>query len=289
MGGVALLMAGVVLTIGGCGSSTADGGGSPGAAASASKFAEPRQALVKWAGQMCEATKLLGELKTNSAYEVRQITDPPKDAVVPSRFVARGYLSQTSSSLDEILKKLHGIRPSGIATADRLHDDLTKEVERVRTEVPDLDDSIGFDRGLEESVDQAERLGKKVASLKMPDLAAVAAADAQLSVAYRAAPECAPPKPLPEAADGTDFGACKDGTCEILVTKRTYLTVGGWRMRVSLAGTKAKVRSIEPDGGVGEVTLATGGHGTFGEANRELTVKAVAVNEDGAVLQFYTT
>ncbi|MEU6711042.1 hypothetical protein ABZ897_06135 [Nonomuraea sp. NPDC046802] len=295
IGRVVLLAAGVALAVGGCSSDTADGDGSAETAESASKSAAPKsaapsQALVKWADQMCEATKLFATMKSNSADEVKDIMDPPKDALIGPEFMAMGYLPATSSSLDEVAEKFEDVQPSGIATADRLHDSLAKEVERVHPEVTELSGSGEYTSPAEDSADRAKRVGKLIASLKMPKpgLAAVAAEEPELSAAYRIAPECAPPKPLPTAADGTDVGACKDGTCEILVTKQAHLVVGQWKLRVSLTETKATVRNNDPGGAAGESTLAAGGTATFGEGNDELIVQAVAVNKDGAVLKFHT-
>ncbi|MFE6622898.1 hypothetical protein [Streptomyces sp. NPDC057740] len=291
---VALLTAGVALVVSGCSSDTADGAGSAGAAATASrpaasKVAEPSRALVKWAGQMCEATELFETMRTDSAIGVEDISDPPADALIGAEFTAMGYLWDTSSSLDEVVEGLDAVRPSGIAAADRLHGDLSKEVARVRPKVTALSDSSEHTSPAEDSVDRAERVGRLIASLKIPepDLAAVAAQEPKLSAAYGAAPECAPPGPLPKAADGTDLGACADGACEILVTKKVHLRVGAWKVRVSLTETKATVRNDGSEGGVGEIWLSTGGTGTFGEGGGdELTAKAIAVNRDGAVLNF---
>ena len=295
MGLVALLTAGVALVVSGCSSDTADDDGSAGGAASASrstasKSAEPSRALVKWAGQMCEATELFETMKTNSAIGVEDISDPPADALIAAELTAMGYLWDTSSSLDQVAEGLDALRPSGIAAADRLHDNLSKEVARVRPKVTDLTDSSRHTSPAEDSVDRAERVGKLIASLKVPepDLAAVAAQDPQLSAAYETAPECAPSGPLPKAADGTDVGACKDGACEILVTKKVHLMIGPWKVRVSLTETKATVRNDGSKGGVGEIWLSTGGTGKFGErGGDEFTVKAIAVNKDGAVLKLH--
>lgn len=307
-GRFALLTAGVVLAAGGCSSDgsdrsdrsdrpdAADGDGSAGARASASRptpstSTVPSRALIKWAGQMCEATELFETTKTNSATAVKDITAPLEDALIGAEFTAISYLWETSSSLDEVAEGLSDVRPSGIAAADRLHAGLTKEVARVRPKVADLSEAGGYTSPAEDSVDRAGRVGELVASLKMPKpgLPAVADEEPKLSAAYRAAPDCAPPAPLPEAADGTDVAACEDGACEILVTEQAHLTVGAWKLRVSLTETKATVRNNDPDGAVGETSLATGGSGTFGDGKGELTVTAVAVHKDGAVLRFRTT
>ncbi|MGW0549490.1 hypothetical protein [Streptomyces altiplanensis] len=263
-GHVAMLTVGVALAVGGCSSDTRDGDGSAGPAASASRSAAPKptasrstapnRALVEWADQMCEATQLFETMKTDSAGEVEEITDPPEDALIASEFIAMGYLPGTSSSLDEVAQALGDVRPSGIAAADRLHDSLAKEVGRVQPKVTELTGSSAFTSPAEDSVDRAERVGKLIESLKMPrpGLPAVAAEEPKLSAAYRTAPKCAPPEPLPEAADGTDAGACRDGVCEILVTKQADVVVGVWKVRVSLTKTKATVRNSGPRGGAWE-------------------------------------
>ncbi|MFE3119160.1 hypothetical protein [Streptomyces niveus] len=298
MGCVALLTVGVTLAAGGCSSDTADGEGSAGTAESAPKSTEPAsagpsQALVKWAGDMCEATERFKTTKANSAIGIKGIADPLNEAPIGAELIAIGYLWDTSSSLDKVAKGLAnvGARSSGIATADRLHDRMTKEVARVRPMVTALTGSGPRTGTGEDSVGRAERVGELIASLRMPepDLTALAARQPKLSAAYRTAPECAPPERLPTAADGTDAGACEDGACEILVRKQTHLAIGEWQVRVSLSETKATVRNNDPAGAVGEVWLTAGGTGSFGEADgRELAIKAVAVGKDGAVLKFRT-
>ncbi|MFJ7236295.1 hypothetical protein ACIQWB_04040 [Streptomyces olivaceus] len=292
---VALLAFGVALTVSGCSSDTVDSDISAETAASASgstasKSTGPSRALVKWAGQMCKATKLFETMKTNSAIEVEDISHPPADALIGAEFSAMGYLGDTRTSLDEVAKGFDAVRRSGIVAADRLHDNLSKEVARVRPKITDLTDPSAHTSSAEDAVDRAEHVGKLIASLKMPkpDLAAVASPEPKLSAAYGTAPECAPAGPLPEAADGTDAGACKDGDCEILVTKKVHLVVGAWQVSVSLTETKATVRNSGAKGAVAEAWMSTGGTGTFGEGGDELIVKAIAVNKDGAVLTFRT-
>ncbi len=293
MGRVAVLTVGVALAIGGCSADTDDGGDSAGSTAnaskSASKSAGPDRALVKWADRMCKATELFETMKTDSADEIKEITDPPGDALLSPEVTADVYLSGTSLSFDEVMQELGRVRPSGITTADRLHDTLAKEAERIQPEVTGLADPPRLeDPGSEDSVDRAERLGKLIQSLKMPepDLSAVVAKEPNLQAAYRTAPNCAPPEPLPKAADGTDTSACKDGTCEILVTKQTNVVVDAWNLRVSLTETKATVRTNHPEGASGEFTLGAGGTGTSVSGGDLLTIHAVAVNEGGAVLKF---
>ncbi|MEU4894851.1 hypothetical protein AB0B12_19775 [Streptomyces sp. NPDC044780] len=298
MGRVAGLAVGVTLTVGaalavgGCASDTEDLGDSARRpSASASKAAGPSRALVTWAGRMCAATKLYETVKADSADEIEEITDPPEDALIGPEFTAMGYLSSTSSSLDEVAEKLGGVPSSGIAAADRLHDSLAEQVATIRPKVTALTDNSGFTSPAEDSVDRAERVGKLIESLKRPEpgLSTVVAKEPKLLAAYRAAPPCAPPEPLPKAADGTDTGACADGRCEILVTKQVDFTLRAWRVRVSLTETKAKVSNGGPEGGAGQLTLTSGGTGSFGDAGGDtVTVRAVAVTGDGAVLRFST-
>ncbi|WP_405792722.1 hypothetical protein [Streptomyces sp. NBC_01506] len=67
------------------------------------------------------------------------------------------------------------------------------------------------------------------------------------------------------------------------------VAIGAWKVRVSLSETKGTVRNNDPEGAVGEVWTGAGGGGAFGEPDgRELTIKAVAVDKNGAVLKFRT-
>ncbi|QKW53640.1 hypothetical protein [Streptomyces buecherae] len=291
MGRVGLLTLGIALAVGGCSSKKEGEGDAAASAASASKSAAQQRALVRWAGQMCEATKLFETMRKDSADKIKEITDPPADALIAPDFIAMGYLSRTSSSLDEVAQKLDAVGSSGIAAADLLHDALVKEVHRVQPKVTGLTDSHEFTSPAEDASTRAERVGKLIDSLTMPeqpDLPAVVAREPKLSAAYRTAPSCALPRPLPKAADGTDVDACADGGCEVLVTQQTHVTVGVWKVRVSLTETKATVRNLGAVGGVGETTLGAGGAGSFGDNGAELTIKAVAVSHKGAVLKFST-
>ncbi|MET9759376.1 hypothetical protein ABZ016_10005 [Streptomyces sp. NPDC006372] len=87
-----------------------------------------------------------------------------------------------------------------------------------------------------------------------------------------------PAGPLPEAADGRDYGACSDGACQVLVTSTADITANGTDVHVTVDGS---VTFRTP----GTLTNL-GGQGSVAQFGSGLKVKVVAQHGKGAVLEF---
>ncbi|MFI9761532.1 hypothetical protein ACIHFB_26805 [Streptomyces sp. NPDC051963] len=299
-GSVAVVAAGLVLAVGGCGGG---GGADDKADASAGKVSAeptptrtPSEQLVQWVGDMCESTIAIENLRTESAADLKEIRNSD-DGELPTQSLAVGYLAGTPSSVEDVESDLDDLAPSGVPAADRLHDAWLKKVQGVVTDLDGISPSAAFDDA-EGSVTGVDKLVQSLTS-PQPDLLALTKKDPQLAAAYQRAKQCAPgwtpdegaeegdspapdpTGPLPKAADGRNTGACSDGECEILVTSTADITANGTSVHVSVGDDYVTFQTAG-------TLMQLGGAG--GEAGFGDTLKAtvVAHNKDGAVLKFTT-
>ncbi|MGC9544406.1 hypothetical protein [Streptomyces sp. UG1] len=297
---VAAVVVGGVLAVGGCSTDEDTSEAEP------SSSPVPSRALVVWADGMCEATDGFETLKEESARGIKNVTDPPADAMTPIDIETDSYLSGTSSSLDSLAQGLDGMRKTGITAADRLHDRLAKDVAKAAKEADELSDFMAvYGLSQKEKTDRAKRVAELVEALKMPKpgLSGVVADEPKLAVAHRLAPRCVPPAkpspsptpspsstgPLPKAEDGKDTAACKDGNCEILVTGPVDLVVGEWDLHVTVQGSTVTITRSDSSGFVSNMSFGDGGGAGFATAGgKETTVDGTAVHKDRAVLKFST-
>ncbi|MGW0861005.1 hypothetical protein [Streptomyces sp. NPDC002611] len=299
-GSVAVVVAGLVLAVGGCGGGGGDDTdgptGSVGSAgrkpASATPVSPPSEELVKWVGGVCESTATLKDLRAESAADLKEIRGEDEGDLLAGA-TALGYLSGTPSAVDRVRSGLEDLGPSGVPAADRMLDALRKKVNGVAAKLEAVSPAVG----LEDAPESAEDVDKQVQTLTppKPDLPALAEKDPRLAAAYRKADQCAPgwqpgdtdpstpdpSGPLPEAADGKNFAACSDGACEVLVTSTADITANETKVHVTVADEHVTFRT---DGTVMQLG-GTGGEAGFGDA---LKATIVAHNEDGAVLRFRT-
>lgn len=298
-GSVAVVVAGLVLAVGGCGGGGAgDADGSAGRkSASSTQVRPPSGELVTWAGGVCESTIALDDLRAESAADLKEIRGAGEGDLVAGA-TALGYLSSTPSAVDRVQSSLEDLGPSGVPAADRMLDALRKKVSGVAAKLEGVSPAVG----LEDAGDSAADVDQQVQTLTppKPDLPALTKKDPRLAAAYRKAEQCAPgwkpgegsgdadtpapdpSGPLPEAADGKNYAACSDGGCEVLVTSTADITANGRKVRVSVADDHVTFRT---DGAVMQLG-GTGGEAGFGDS---LKATIVAHNEDGAVLRFSTS
>ncbi|MFI6376857.1 hypothetical protein [Streptomyces sp. NPDC050546] len=296
--GVGIVVAGLVLAVGGCAGGTdgkggADQDGTSGRdTAPATPSQPPSKELVRWVGAMCESTVALRNERARSAADLKELRGMGggDDLLVQSRSI--GHLNAAASAVEGVASDLADLGRSGIPAADRMRDALEKEVKRAAGKLGELspldvtDDAHG----------NAAAVDKEVQSLvPLPDLPALAERDQRFAAAYERAEQCAPgwkpapdtdapdtpspdpTGPLPKAADGKNTAACADGRCEILVTSQTDLTANGVTLHIT---TGDSVTFQTPN-----TVMNLGGQGVaqFGE---DLKITIVAQNEDGAVLRF---
>ena len=68
-----------------------------------------------------------------------------------------------------------------------------------------------------------------------------------------------PEEPPPSAADGTDYTACDDGTCEVAVSERTEFVFGEMTLTITAVTEDGiETRTYSPGGGVGSGSLSGG-------------------------------
>ncbi|MBQ1122895.1 hypothetical protein [Streptomyces sp. B15] len=292
---VAVVAAGLVLTVGGCGGradGTTDASSDKGSDKKSGKPAPtrpPSKKLVKWAGGMCESTAALKTVRKQSAADLKEIRKP--DEIGPTaQHLAVSYLSRTPLPVEEVERDLEHLTPSGVPAADRLRDAWLKKLKRVVRELDKVSPSAAFD----DAEGSAAGVDKLIQSLTSPEpgLPALMKKDPRLAAAHKRAEQCAPgwkpdkktpaPEPsgpLPKAKDGKNTGACADGECEILVTSAVKITANGLSLHASAEDDSVTFRSA------GSV-MRLGGSGGVARFGDDLTITVVAQNEDGAVLKF---
>lgn len=292
----AVMAAGLVLGLGGC------GGGTGERADASDKSPDKRSAeptpprppskkLVTWVGGMCESSRALKNLRTDSAADLKEIrTMDEGDLTAQSRAVS--YLAGTPSDVVGVDSDLKDLSPSGVPAADRLLDAWQKKLKRVVPQLDEMSPSAAFDDP-EGSVADADKL---IQSLTPPksDLPALTKKNPRLAAAYQRAEQCAPgwkpaeetdspspdpTGPLPKAADGKNTAACSDGRCEVLVTSAADITANGLSVHVTAGDDSVTFRTPSTIMNLG----GQGGVATFGDT---LRAAVVAQNEDGAVLKF---
>ncbi|MBA8977158.1 hypothetical protein GTW38_06055 [Streptomyces sp. SID7804] len=293
-GSVAVVAAALVLAVGGCGSGSDEKADAPeqdSAGATTTPARPPSAELVRWVGDMCASTAALGNIRKDSAADLKEIRNP--DRLGPTaELLAVGYLSRTPTAVEDVERDLAGLDPSGVPAADRLLDAWRKKLKRVVSALDELSPSAGFD----DAEGSAAGVDRHVQSLTPPDpdLPALTKKDPRLAAAYRRAEQCAPgwqpagetasPEatgPLPKAADGKNTDACSDGACEVLVTSTADITANGVDVHVAVSDDYVTFRTAGTLMQLG----GAGGEAGFGD---ELKATVVAHNKDGAVLRFTT-
>jgi hypothetical protein len=289
---VAVVAAGLVLAVGGCGGGTQEkAGASDNRTAEPTPTRPPSKELVEWVGDMCESTTALKTLRADSAADLKEIRNP--DEIGPSaEHLAVSYLSRTPPAVEDVERDLKDLDPSRVPAADRLLDAWLGKLERVVLELDKVSPSAAFDDA-EGSAADVDKLVQSLTPPK-PDLPALTKKDPQLAAAYKRAEQCAlgwkpaeetaspapdPSGPLPKAADGKNTDACSDGECEILVTSPVRITANG--LTVNVAVTNESVTFQTPS-----TVIRLGGQGGVAEFGDVLKATVVAQNKDGAVLRF---
>lgn len=268
----------------------------------------PTRALVVWVDSLCATITSLDQMRTSSAGDLEKIAKPPAGGGyldTPDR-LADSYLRSISSTVERTASAFATGPKAGIAAADQLRASYATTVGGIRPEVERLSDFFAVNNlSAEQKVANTRRVGELVASLQtpQPDLSAVLAAEPALAEAHELAPRCGPDPaeggvtvtasgttrgPLPVAVDGTNVGACADGTCQILVTGPVDVVVRGVRLDVTFVDGAVTLTQTGSGGSVSESTVGgVGGTILLGSAGGpSLEISIVALNADGAVLYF---
>ncbi|MGP3989838.1 hypothetical protein [Streptomyces sp. 3N207] len=292
---IAVVVAGLLLAVGGCGdgadgkadASSDKGSGKP------TPTRPPSKKLVAWVGDMCESTTALKTARKDSAADLKEIRNPEK-AGPSAEALAVGYISRTPWTVEDVERDLKGLDPSGVPAADRLRDAWLKKLKGVVPELEKVSPGAAFEDA-EGSAADVDKLIQSLTSPK-PGLPALTKKDPQLAAAHKRAKQCAPgwkpteetgkpapapTGPLPKAADGKNTGACTDGKCEVLVTSAVDITANGLSVHVTAEKDSVTFNTANS-------VMQLGGSGGVAEFGDDLTVTVVAQNEDGAVLKFTT-
>lgn len=292
-GSVAVVAAGLVLALGGCGNGSgtdekADGSGKGSGEPTPTR--PPSKELVKWVGGMCESTKAIKSFRTQSTADLKEIRNPEKDSV-SVKLLSMNYLIGAPLAVAGAEDRLKSLGLSGVPAADRM---LNAWLEKVKSVAAELDD-VSPDAASDDAEGSASDVARLVQSLAPPepDLVALTKKDARLAGAYERATQCAPGAapdedamalvtptgPLPKAADGRNTGACSDGECEILVTSGVNITANGMSVYVTPEDGSIVLRTPSSQ-------MSFGGRGSMGVFSDELAAIVVGLDKDGAVLKF---
>ncbi|WP_274031110.1 hypothetical protein [Streptomyces sp. MMBL 11-1] len=308
-GRVAMVAAGLVLAVGGCGGG-ADGeaGASDKGTAGPAPVRPPSEELVRWVGGLCESTTAIEDLRKDSEADLREIRSP-REPGPSGQLLAMSYLSRTPNAVESVDRDLRKLSRSGIPAADRL---LAAWLKKLAAVLPELDE-VSPAAAMDDAEGSAAGVDKLVRSLTPPEpgLPELTEKDPRLAAAHERAKQCAagrepgepgepgergapggadegadspapdPTGPLPEAADGKNTDACSDGACEVLVTSTAHITANGVSVHVIVADESVTFRTAGTVMQLGGV----GGEAGFGD---ELKAVVVAHNQDGAVLKFST-
>ncbi|MGW0732277.1 hypothetical protein [Streptomyces sp. NPDC002851] len=296
-GSVAVVAAGLVLAVSGCGGGADGKAGASGedtGSAGPTSTRPPSKELVRWVGALCESTSTLKKLRTDSAADLKEIRNP--DEIGPSaEHLAVSYLARTPHAVGDVESELKDLDPSGVPAADRLLDAWRKKLKGVVPALDKVSPSAAFDDA-EGSAADVDKLVQSLTPPK-PDLPALTKKDPRLAAAYQRAEQCAPgwqpdepaeetgspapdpTGPLPKAADGKNTDACSDGKCEIRVTSPVRITANGLTVNVSVTNETVTFMTAG-------TVMQLGGQGGEAKFGDDLKATVVALNKDGAVLKF---
>ncbi len=289
-GGVAVMAAGLVLVVGGCGAGTQEKADTPEERSAAPALSRPpSKELVTWVGGICASTVAIEELRADSAVELKEIRGAD-EGDLSARGLAISYVSGTPTAVEDVERDLRGLGTSGVPAADRHRAAWLKKLGAVVPQLSAMSPGAAFG----DPEGSAADIDELVQSLTppTPELPALTEKDPRLAAAYESAEQCAPgwkpPEesgsagssgPLPEAADGTNTDACAAGACEILVASTADITANGVNVHISVREESVTFQS-------GGTLMQLGGAGGEARFGSRLKATVVAHNKDGAVLRF---
>jgi hypothetical protein len=96
---------------------------------------------------------------------------------------------------------------------------------------------------------------------------------------------------LPDATDGTGYGACADGRCRVLVTEPVDVVVGPEEFAITLDAETVTLTRARSNGPHATTRVGADGSAVWGTVSSAPAVQltVLAVNADGAVLDFRMT
>ncbi|MEU8222712.1 hypothetical protein [Kribbella sp. NPDC048915] len=91
-------------------------------------------------------------------------------------------------------------------------------------------------------------------------------------------------EPVPEAADGQNYAACNDGTCEVLIRGQAVLTLNGQKNTVTV--TDGTVKLVH---GTGYASVGGGGSTSWGSSDGPLHTVSLKYAEGDTAVVVLTT
>jgi hypothetical protein len=246
----------------------------------------PSPQLVAFTSGMCTS---IAELATAKAALGKLREDLKNPSLATVRLVE--YLALRTVSIQELSYDFARLRASGVPAADRLAAHYKVMVARVAPKIAALSGQPG-EFGPAETLRRARQVDALLASVTPtgPDLRTIADTDPLLAAAHRQTLSCnptsskAPATPLPAAADGGNYQACVDGTCEVLVNKSATITVRGVRFGVEV--NNGYVAFSRDSGDYFYITLSEVGPVRWGPENSWVQAQLTGVNGTSAVMRF---
>ncbi|NEA34702.1 hypothetical protein [Streptomyces sp. SID13031] len=252
--------------------------------------------LVVWADTVCGAIKAL-----------QRDHDLPTDAlqaaaVSPYTGIAISTYLQGAADMVERYSEVFGqLEPSGVAAGDKVVTGIVERLHKVRPEVSTLSNPSA--NMTEPSPADVQRMKQVLALMKTVEPPASALADAaktdpRLTTAYQLAPQCDPavakPTPgatLPPAKDKSNFAACQDGTCQVLVGKTELFMAGTHTLSITVVAGSVAIRDRFGGNGSGiNLLRSVGSSARLGDRKfgAVTTIKVAALAHTTAVLTITT-
>lgn len=237
----------------------------------------PTRAMVAWSDTMCTTASALTSLASGP---------PPTDSPDP-RFaqfdapILAQYLETARSQTEGLMGPIAILPPTGVKAADDYSAKLVTGLRAALGRLPKYSPGSSLsDAPLDELKQEAAQVAATLTPLKpSTDPATVAATDPALNASYGLAPHCTPPAPpkgpSPQARNGTDYGACAGGTCQVQVSGQADLMVAALEIRVQVAGSRITLTE-----GTGGMQLGSGGDASFGQGGGK-GVKIHVTSADG--------
>jgi hypothetical protein len=90
--------------------------------------------------------------------------------------------------------------------------------------------------------------------------------------------------PATTAEDGTDYGSCKDGTCQVSVSGPADIPVGRLTLHASVSGNTVSLRVSAPGAETNMTLSGTSGAGRLQVNGETINVRTTSVGDGSAVL-----
>ncbi|TMR21940.1 hypothetical protein ETD86_13545 [Nonomuraea turkmeniaca] len=253
----------------------------------------PTRALVGWAAKMCVIRNSFGSLREDP------FDDPLMGHSRFSRFVGSrlaDYISSAATRMGSIGEALDEVPRTGIQEVDEHRARMASTVKKAAAKLPEVDLLYLRELPVGRLKKQAKQVTRAMAAGIKPvegNLLSAVGRHPALAASYNVAPSCESltssseptATPLPSAKDGSDLAACRDGKCQIKVSKPVMVSVGGSRFLLSAATNGL---TIVQDSGY--MVMGAGGNGRFSEAGGKTTeFHVTAHTRAGAVVDISTS